>query len=259
MGVDMGVLEGRVAVITASGSGMGRAAALRMAGEGAQVVVADLRTDAAIETVDLIAAAGGAASAFTVDVSDVAQIEALMADVGATHGKIDVLYAHAGIPGPAGLDMSEADYEETAAINMKSAFFTVARAVPLLEASGNASIILTASTSGVVGSPFSPLYSLTKGAIVTFGKSVALALAPKVRCNIICPGPVDTPMLPLFFGREPGTDVKPLMKEFLETSVPLLRPCQPEEIAEAALFLASDASSFVTGVALPVDGGYLAR
>lgn len=230
-----------------------------MAGEGAHVVVADLRTDAAVETVDLIAAAGGAASAFTVDVSDVSQIEALIAHVGDSHRKIDVLYAHAGIPGPSGLDISEADYDHAAAVNMKSAFFTVARAVPLLEASGNASVILTASTSGVVGSPFSPLYSLTKGAIVTYGKSLALALAPKVRVNVICPGPVDTPMLPLFFGREPGTDVKPLMKEFLETSVPLRRPSQPEEIAEAALFLASDASSFVTGVTLPVDGGYLAR
>ena len=238
---------------------MGRAAALRMAGEGAHVLVVDIRGDAAAETVDLVATAGGSASAFVLDVSRVDEIEALMAEVGSSHGKIDVLYAHAGIPGPAGLDMSEAEYDETAAINMKSAFFTVARAVPLLEASGNASVILTASTSGVVGSPFSPLYSLTKGAIVTFGKSVALALAPKVRCNIICPGPVDTPMLPLFFGREPGTDVKPLMKEFLETSVPLQRPSQPEEIAEVALFLASDASSFVTGVTLPVDGGYLAR
>ena len=259
MGVDMGVLEGRVAVITASGSGMGRAAALRMAGEGAQVVVADIRGDAAAETVDLIASAGGSASAFVLDVSKVDEIEGLMAQVDASHGKIDVLYAHAGIPGPAGLDMSEAEYDETAAINMKSAFFTVARAVPLLEASGNASVILTASTSGVVGSPFSPLYSLTKGAIVTYGKSLALALAPKVRVNVICPGPVDTPMLPLFFGREPGADVKPLMKEFLETSVPLQRPSQPEEIAEVALFLASDASSFVTGVTLPVDGGFLAR
>lgn len=259
MGVEMGVLEGRVAVITASGSGMGRAAALRMAGEGAHVVVADLRADAADETVDLIASAGGTSSAFTVDVSDVAQIEALMAHVADIHQRIDILYAHAGIPGAAGLDISEADYDHAATVNMKSAFFTVARAVPLLEASGNASVILTASTSGVVGSPFSPLYSLTKGALVTFGKSLALALAPKVRVNVICPGPVDTPMLPLFFGREPGTDVKPLMKEFLETSVPMLRPCQPEEIAEAALFLASDASSFVTGVALPVDGGLLAR
>ena len=255
----MGVLDGRVAVITASGSGMGRAAARRMAAEGAHVVVADIRGDAAAETVELVASAGGAASAFVLDVSKVDQIEALIAEVGSTHGKIDVLYAHAGIPGPSGLDLTEAEYDETAAINMKSAFFTVARAVPLLEASGNASVILTASTSGVVGSPFSPLYSLTKGAIVTYGKSLALALAPKVRVNVICPGPVDTPMLPLFFGREPGTDVKPLMKEFLETSVPLQRPSQPEEIAEAALFLASDASSFVTGVTLPVDGGYLAR
>ena len=255
----MGALDGRVAVITASGSGMGRAAAVRMAQEGAAVVVADIRSDAAAETVALCEAAGGSASAFTLDVTQVDQIEALVAYVGSQHGKIDVLYAHAGIPGPAGLDMSEADYDVTAATNMKSAFFTVARAVPLLEASGNASVILTASTSGIVGSPFSPLYALTKGALVTFGKSVALALAPKVRCNVICPGPVDTPMLPLFFGRAPGTDVKPLMKEFLERDVPLHRPSQPEEIAEVALFLASDASSFVTGVTLPVDGGYTAR
>ena len=255
----MGVLDGRVAVITASGSGMGRAAAVRMAQEGAAVVVADIRGDAAAETVELCEAAGGSATAFTLDVTQVDQIEALMDQVGSQHGKLDVLYAHAGIPGPAGLDMSEADYDQTAAVNMKSAFFTVAKAVPLLKASGNASVILTASTSGIVGSPFSPLYALTKGALVTFGKSVALALAPKVRCNVICPGPVDTPMLPLFFGREPGTDVKPLMREFLERDVPLRRPSQPEEIAEVALFLASDASSFVTGVTLPVDGGYTAR
>ena len=255
----MGVLDGRVAVITASGSGMGRAAAIRMAQEGATVFVADIRGDAATETVELCEAAGGSATAFRLDVTQVDQIEALMTEVGSQRGKLDVLYAHAGIPGPAGLDMSEADYDQTAAVNMKSAFFTVAKAVPLLQASGNASVILTASTSGIVGSPFSPLYALTKGALVTFGKSVALALAPEVRCNVICPGPVDTPMLPLFFGREPGTDVKPLMREFLERDVPLRRPSQPEEIAEVALFLASDASSFVTGVTLPVDGGYTAR
>ena len=255
----MGVLDGRVAVITASGSGMGRAAAVRMGGEGAFVVVADIREDAARETVDLVEQAGGEASASGIDVSRVDQIEDLMAGVGADHGRIDVLYAHAGIPGASGLDISEADYDRAAAINMKSAFFTVARAVSLLQASGNASVILTASTSGVAGSPFSPLYSLTKGALVTFGKSVALALAPTVRCNVICPGPVDTPMLPTFFGREPGTDVKPLMKDFLERDVPMHRPSQPEEIAEVALFLASDASSFVTGVTLPVDGGFLAR
>ena len=180
-GVAMGVLDGRVAVITASGSGMGRAAARRMASEGAHVVVADLRAEAAAETVHLIAKAGGAASAFTVDVSDVAQIEALMAEVGSTHGKIDVLYAHAGIPGPAGLDMSEADYDETAAINMKSAFFTVAKAVPLLEASGNASIILTASTSGVVGSPFSPKARASGGPRRSMSRSGCVSGTPGTR------------------------------------------------------------------------------
>ena len=255
----MGVLDGRVAVITASGSGMGRAAAVRMAGEGAAVVVADIRPDAAAETVELCEATGGSADAFTLDVTQVDQIDALMDEVGARHGRINVLYAHAGAPGPAGLDVSEADYDATAAINTKSAFFTVARAVPLLQASGNGSIILTSSMTGIVGSPFSPLYSLTKGALVTFGKAVALALAPEVRCNVICPGPVDTPMLPLFYGREPGTDVEPLMKQFLERNVPMLRPGRTTEIAEVALFLASDASSYLTGVTLPVDGGYTAR
>ena len=142
-----------------------------------------------------------------------------MADVGTNHGKIDVLYAHAGIPGPAGLDISEKEYDFASGVNLKSAFFTLARAVPLLKASGAASVIFTASVTGLVGSPFSPLYSLHKGGIVTFAKSVALALAPEIRVNVICPGPVDTPMLPTFFGREPGTDVEPLMRDFLERDV----------------------------------------
>ena len=105
----LGLLDGRVAVITASGSGMGRAAAVRMASEGAAVVVADIRGDAAAETVELCEAAGGSASSFTLDVTQVTQIEALMAEVGSQHGKINVLYAHAGNPGPADLDISEAD------------------------------------------------------------------------------------------------------------------------------------------------------
>ena len=131
----MGLLDGRVAVITASGSGMGRAAAVRMASEGAAVVVADIRPDAAAETVEFCEAAGGSATSFTLDATQVSEIEALMAEVGSLHGRINVLYAHVGMPGPAGLDVSEADYDMIAAINMKSAFFTVAKAVPLLQAS----------------------------------------------------------------------------------------------------------------------------
>jgi NAD(P)-dependent dehydrogenase (short-subunit alcohol dehydrogenase family) len=256
----MGLLDGKVAVITASGSGMGRASALKMTAEGAHVVVADIDEAAAAETVDMAVDAGGSASAHPVDVSDVAQIADLFAAVDRDHGRLDVLFAHAGIPGPPGIaDVSEEDFDRTLDINLKSMFFSVARAIPVMEKAPSGSIIMTASVTGVVGSPFAPLYSLTKGGVVVFAKSAALHLAPKIRVNVICPGPVDTPMLPRFFGREPGADVSDLMQGFLDASVPLRRPAQPTEIGDVVLFLASDMSSFVTGVTMPVDGGFLAR
>ena len=146
--------------------------------------------------------------------------------------------------------------DHAAAINMKSAFFTVSRAVPLLQASGNASVIMTASTSGVVGSPFSPLYSLTKGGIVTFGKSVALALAPTVRCNVICPGPVDTPML--LSERESDADLESVRRQNL-ADIPQGRIPDADEIAEFVVFLCSDGARHITGANLPIDGGYTAR
>lgn len=254
------LLQDRVAVITASGSGMGRAGARRMAREGATVVVADLDGDAAKETVRLIEEDGGSAVAHPVDVSDLGQLKGLFEHVDREFGVLHVLYNHAGIPGPSGIEFTEDEWARSIDVNMKSAFYGTSYAVPLLRrAGGKASVIFTASVSGIVGSPFSPLYSMTKGGIVVLAKSLALSLAPDIRVNVICPGPVDTPMLPRFFGRDPGADVDDLKKNFINTSVPLQRACQPEEIAEAALFLASDMSSFVTGVPLPVDGGLLAK
>jgi NAD(P)-dependent dehydrogenase (short-subunit alcohol dehydrogenase family) len=171
-----------------------------------------------------------------------------------------VLYNHAGIPGAAGVDIPEKDWDLATDINLKGPFYVTEKAIPLLRRSeGKGSIIFTASVSGLVGSPFSTLYSMHKGGVVLLMRSLALMLAPDgIRCNAICPGPVDTPMLPQFFGREPGADVADLMQGFMN-AVPMGRPAQPDEIAGAALFLASDDSSFVTGVALPVDGGYVAR
>jgi NAD(P)-dependent dehydrogenase (short-subunit alcohol dehydrogenase family) len=114
---------------------------------------------------------------------------------------------------------------------------------------------MTASTSAIVGSPFSPLYSMTKGALTAFGRAMALMWAPRnIRVNVICPGPVDTPMLPQFFGRHPGADVSDLMSNFIAL-VPMGRPAQPAEIAGVVAFLASDDAGFVTGVTLPIDGG----
>jgi NAD(P)-dependent dehydrogenase (short-subunit alcohol dehydrogenase family) len=252
-------LHDRVAMVTAAGSGMGRAGARRFASEGAHVVVSDIDESAAKETVALIESDGGSGEAHQLNVADLDQVESLFDGIRRSRGVLHVLYNHAGIPGAAGIDMSSEEWDLAVDINLKGAFFVASKAVDLLrQAEGKGSIIFTASVSGIVGSPFSPLYSMTKGGIVLLMRSMALNLAPDIRCNAICPGPVDTPMLPQFFGREPGANVADLMAGFM-SAVPLGRPAQPEEIANAALFLACDESSFVTGVALPVDGGYVAR
>lgn len=252
-------LQGKVAVITAGGSGMGRASCLRLARDGAAVVVADLDAAAAEAVAAEVREAGGEARAFTVDVGDVTQLRAMVDFTEAELGGLHVLFNHAGIPGPAGLEVSVEDWTRTVDVNLRSAFFATAYAVPLMQASGGGSIIFTASTSGVVGSPLSPLYSMTKGGLVVFAKSVALMHAPHIRANVIAPGPVDTPMLPTFMGRDDPALIESRLSAWIDTSVPLGRKCRPEEIAEAVHFLASDASSFVTGVVLPVDGGFLAR
>jgi NAD(P)-dependent dehydrogenase (short-subunit alcohol dehydrogenase family) len=253
-------LQDRVAMVTAAGSGMGRAGARRFAEEGAHIIVTDIDESAAKETVSLIEADGGSAEPHQLDVADLRQIDAVIEAVDRSRGALHVLYDHAGIPGAAGMEIPEEEFDLAIDVNLKGAFYVAAKAIPLLRrAEGKGSIIFTASISGIVGSPFSPLYSMSKGGIVLLMRSLALMLAPDgIRANAICPGPIDTPMLPRFFGREPGADVADLMKGFM-SAVPLGRAGQPQEIANAALFLASDESSFMTGVALPVDGGYVAR
>ena len=253
-------LEGRIALITAAGSGMGRASAERFASEGAHVVVSDIDEAAAKEVTEGIAAAGGSATAIVCDVGDIDQIKAMIDAVGSAHGVLHVLFNHAGIPGAAGLDVSPADWARTVEVNQRSAFYATTYALPLLrKAQGKGSIIFTSSVSGVVGSPFSPLYSMTKGGIVLFMKSLAVKLGPEgIRSNAILPAMIETPMLSQFFGRESGADIEDL-KDAYKSNVPMGRVARPEEIASAAAFLASDDASWVTGVALPVDGGFLAQ
>jgi NAD(P)-dependent dehydrogenase (short-subunit alcohol dehydrogenase family) len=255
-------LKGRVALITAAGSGMGRASAELFASEGAHSIVVDRDLEAAERTVKAITDTGGSASAEQTDVSKVDELETLFARVQRDHAVLHVLFNHAGIPGAAGIEMTEAEWQFSVDVNMKSAFFATSFALPLLrKADGRGSVIFTASTTGLVGSPYSPLYSMTKGGVIMFMKGFALMVAKDgIRANAICPGPIETPMLPLFFGRTPtegGVDAE--VRGFIAQAVPVGRPGQPSEIATAALFLASDDSSFVTGVALPVDGGYTAR
>jgi NAD(P)-dependent dehydrogenase (short-subunit alcohol dehydrogenase family) len=258
-----GKLEGRVAVITAAGSGMGLASAKLFAENGARVVVADLDAAAAKRAVEEITAAGGHAVAFEVDVASVERLRELFDFVANEFGELHVLFNHAGIPGPPGIGISEEQFDRTIAINLKSQFFATQFAIPLLEkTTPHAAIIYTSSTSGLVGAPTSPVYGLTKGGTLILMRSMAKQLGPKgIRSNAICPGPTETPMLRAFIDpRRSGLEEDEYARQLniRAKAIPLRRAGMPQDIASVALFLASDDSSFVTGVSIPVDGGLLA-
>jgi NAD(P)-dependent dehydrogenase (short-subunit alcohol dehydrogenase family) len=252
--------DGRVAAVIGGGSGMGRAISLRFAEEGAHVYVADLSADAAKKVTQEISDAGGSATAEQLDATDVDALKAFYGRVDDQHGKLHVLHFQVGMPGPSGIDVSQEDWHRNLDVNVKSAWYATTLAMDLLKrADRKGSITMTASTSAIIGSPYSPIYSLTKGALTAYARSLALVgAADGIRVNVIAPGPVDTPMLPQFFGREPGADIGDLMANFI-SFVPLGRPAQPAEIAGVVAFLASDDAGFVTGVTVPVDGGLVIK
>jgi NAD(P)-dependent dehydrogenase (short-subunit alcohol dehydrogenase family) len=252
-------LENKVAVVTAGGSGIGRATSLRLARAGAAVAVADLNGEAAHETARLIADAGGTASGHAVDCGDSQAIERFMGDVDERYGRVDVLFNHAGIPNRHGvLEVTEDDWMAAINVNLKSGFFATKFALPLMTRSGDGgTIVFTASTAGLVASATSPLYAMTKHGVVGLVKALAYQLADRgIRVNAVCPGPVKTPMLPGFMQKGPEA-VEEVAAQY-GGNVPLKRVAQPEEVAECVLFLASPASSYVTGIAMPVDGGFVA-
>lgn len=254
-------LVGRTAVITAAGSGIGRSAAALFAAHGAHVVVVDIDRAGAGETVAQIQAEGGSAEASAVDLLDGEEVDAFAADLASRRDVVDILFNHAGGPGPQGLDCDFAAWQRSMTLNVWVPMVMTERLLPLLRRSTSASVIFTSSTSGLVASPNSPTYAAAKGAVVQLMKSIAVLLAPEgIRANAICPGATDTPMLPTFYGAKDFND--PATRERLEryvASVPLGRLAGPGEIASVALFLASDASSYLTGAAIPVDGGFVAR
>jgi NAD(P)-dependent dehydrogenase (short-subunit alcohol dehydrogenase family) len=253
-----GLLEGKTAVILAAASGMGRASALRFAAEGATVIAADLDGDGA-DAVAAEAPPEGTIEPYTVDVADLDALKGLYVHLAERHGQLDVLFHHAGIPGPGGVDFPPEEFQKAMDINSRAVFYSASYGRSLLAAGAGGSMIFTASITGLVGSPLSPLYSMAKGGVVLLAKALALSFATDgIRVNALCPGAMDTPMLPQFFGRMPADQMAEMQASF-EKTIPMGRVGQPEEVASAALFLASDLSSYVTGQALAVDGGITAK
>ena len=253
------LLKDKIALVTAGASGMGRAGAAAFARAGAHVVVVDVNEQAAKDTVADIEQDGGSATSAIVDVRDLGALKDLADRVTREHGKLHVLYNNVGIPGAAGLNLTPEEWATGLEINGRASFFLSGYLLDALKAADGASVIFTSSTSGLVGSPFSPMYSFTKGGIIALVRSMALAYAPdKIRVNAIAPGSVETPGLPGFFRIDDPVEIEKRKAAFFAT-IPMGRPSKPEEIAQVALFLASDMSSYITGVTIPVDGGITAK
>ncbi len=252
-------LTGRVAVITGAGSGIGAAAARRLASAGARVAALGRTRDELERIVAQIAEAGGEGMVVEADISVPAEMERAYRQIERQWGRLDIVFANAGINGTwAPLDeLDPEDWDETSAINLKGTFLTVKYALPLLKARGG-SVIVTSSINGtrVFSNAGASAYATTKAGQVAFAKMAALELAKhRIRVNVICPGAIETQI-------DENTDKQNLEAarepvEFPEGAIPLTdgRPGSPEQVAELVLFLASDASSHITGTEIWIDGG----
>jgi NAD(P)-dependent dehydrogenase (short-subunit alcohol dehydrogenase family) len=249
-------LSNKVVLITGAGSGIGRESALLFAREGAQIVVGDLNAAAGEETVAHIQQAGGDATFVRVDVSKAADVKAMIEVAEATYGKLNVLFNNAGIFHPADgsvLDTEEDIWDLTMNINLKGVFLGCKYGIPALLRAGGGSIINTASFVALMGAATSQsAYTASKGGVLSLTREIAVEFArQKIRVNALCPGPVETPLL-----EELLSD--PARRQRRLVHIPPGRFAKAPEIANAALFLASDESSFVNGSTFLVDGGITA-
>ena len=249
----MGRLDGKVAIITGAASGIGRGTAMRFAGEGAAVVIADLNVEGGEAAVRDCRENGGRAIFQKADVSAEAEIKTLVARAVKEFGRLDIIYNNAGIGGAIGPleQISVEDWDKSLGVLLRSVFLGIKHSVPEMRKAGGGSIISTASVAGIRGFAGLHPYCAAKAGVVNLTRSAALEFAKdRIRVNCICPGGINTPIL---HRNQPG--MKDAMEQWMAHGQPIQRAGHPEDIAGMALYLASPDSEWVTGQAMIVDGG----
>ncbi len=254
-----GRLAGKTTIITGGAAGMGRAASLAFAREGAKsVTILDIQAEAAAETIQMIEDMGGTANFIQTDVADATQVDAAFDEIARTVGQYDVLFNHAGTITVKSLhETTEADYDRLMDINVKSAFLVCRRAVKEMTEFGGGSIVITGSIASELGYALESVYCMTKGAVLQLARAISVEYRDQgIRCNAVCPGFVKTA-----HGLREISELDEAGQEREEGALAEAqgRICEPEEVAAAVVFLASDEASFITGNAFYVDNGWYAK
>ena len=257
-------LENKVAIVTGAGQGIGEAAAIKMAEEGAKVVVSDLNERTGNAVAERIREAGGEAVFVAADVSDVEQVKALMASTKEAFGRLDVLHNNAGVhetnftEQAQSFELDEAVWDKVIGINLKGVWMCSKYAAPLLAEDGGGAIVSAASIGGLIGYPMGSAYGPSKAGVVQLTRVMAIELAPQnIRVNCYAPGNVDTPMVQKYYESGPPEEQEMIKAQVVGTHL-FKRLGRPEEVANLVVFLASDDSSMMTGSCVVIDLGTLA-